>query len=134
MSSEFALFKETELKFSPVLLNVSEGFVYSLGGFFAEERRASLFILGSTAFCGGSSVVFSGVLGKAFLTLVLVTEAELRLSQLVAALYFWGTRAGRTPGPAGGESSREQKHCWGLPWLQGTDPGAAWGSGFVPGH
>lgn len=40
MSSEFALFKETELKFSPVLLNVSEGFVYSLGGFL--QRRGGL--------------------------------------------------------------------------------------------
>lgn len=37
MSSEFALFKEMELKFTSVLLNVSEGFVYSLRGFL--QRR-----------------------------------------------------------------------------------------------
>lgn len=88
-----------------------------------------MFILGSTAFCGGSNVVFSGVLGKVFLTPVLVTGAELHLSQLVAALYFWDTRAGRTPGPAGGQSSRERA----AEALHGACPGSREQAQVLPG-
>lgn len=57
MSSEFALFKEMELKFTSVLLNVSEGFVYSLRGFL--QRRGLRCSFWAARRFGGEAAWFS---------------------------------------------------------------------------